>query len=127
MPGTKIFCWLTLWAVTLVGEELKRPRPEDIRQFVANPASREEISDSNYFTVTRADLEKILKNWHQVSPDHWSHGYSHVGFGARTGHIILRDGRKVRWLVKLGGLAYLQFPDRAKLHLALEKTDWPFK
>jgi hypothetical protein len=59
-----------------------------------------------------------------VEEEHWRNGYSHVTFEDRTGYVILKDGRKVKWVVKPGGLAWLEFPSGKKMYLAAEKTKW---
>jgi len=53
-----------------------------------------------------------------VEEEHWRHGYSHVGGGDRTGHVILKDGKKVNWMVRPGGLAWLKFENGKKMYLA---------
>ena len=66
-----------------------------------------------------------MTTYHQVGEEHWKHGYSHVAFADRTGQVTLKDRRTIRWLVRPGGLACLEFPGGAKMYLAAEKTDWP--
>lgn len=97
-----------------------RPKAGDIVEFTADPVS----ARTNDFEVKRKDIEKVLRTWHQVSEEHWRHGYSHVAFRDRTGTIRLKDGTLIRWLVKPGGLAMLAFQDGTVLHLAKELTPW---
>ncbi len=75
---------------------------------------------TNDFEVTKKDIKKVLRTWHQVSEEHWRGGYSHVAFRDRTGTIRLKDGTIIRWMVKPGGLAMLAFQDGTVLHLAKE-------
>ena len=99
-----------------------RPKPGDIAEFKADPLStRAHFKD---FKVERKDLEDVLHTWHQVSQEHWQHGYSHVAFGDRTGTIKLKDGTAIRWMVKPGGLAILTFQNGTKMYLAKELTSW---
>jgi len=97
-----------------------RPKAGDIVEFTADPVSVR----TNDFKVERKDIEKVLRTWHQVSQEHWRHGYSHVAFRDRTGTIRLKDGTIVRWMVRPAGLAMLAFQDGTVLHLAKELTPW---
>ena len=105
--------------------EPSRPGPGDITEFAADPIAPAPTGHFKAFKVTRADLEKILTSYHQVGEEHWRHGYSHVAFADRTGHVTMKDGRTITWLVRPGGLAWLEFPGGARMYLAREKTDWP--
>ncbi len=105
----------------VVRAEESRPKPDDLKEFVAD---RIQSSPSDYFKdfkVTQKDFETILKDYFQVEEEHWKHGYSHVAFGDRTGHVILKDGRKIKWMVKPGGLAWLEFPGGKRMFLAASK------
>ena len=93
-----------------------RPRAGDIVAFTADPVPVR----TNDFEVTKKDIKKVLRTWHQVSEEHWRGGYSHVAFRDRTGTIRLKDGTIIRWMVKPGGLAMLAFQDGTVLHLAKE-------
>lgn len=99
-----------------------RPKPGDIAEFKTDPPpARAHFKD---FKVERKDLEDVLRTWHQVSQEHWQHGYSHVAFGDRTGTIKLKDGTTISWMVKPGGLATLAFQNGTKMYLAKELTPW---
>jgi hypothetical protein len=103
-----------------------RPSPADIATFVADrilPAPGDHFED---FRVTRPGLEHILERYHQVDETLWRREYSHVAFADRTGHVVLADGRTIGWLVKPGGLAWLQFPDGRRMYLAAERTTRAF-
>ncbi len=112
---------------TALHAEDRRPNPGEINEFVADPIPFAASSHFKDFKIAQKDLEGILKNYFQVEEEHWRHGYSHVAFGDRTGHVILHDGRKLKWMVKPGGLAWLEFPTGKKMYLAAEKTNWPLK
>jgi hypothetical protein len=101
-------------------EEL-RPKPDDVKEFVADPAPASASDYFKDFKITQKDFEIILKDYHQIDEEHWKHGYSHVAFGDRNGHVILKDGRKIKWMVKPGGLAWLEFPGGKKIFLAANK------
>ena len=98
-----------------------RPKPDDIKEFVADPISFSSSDHFKDFKVTQKDFEAILKNYFRVEEEKWKHGYSHVAFRDRTGHVILKDGRKIKWMVRPGGLAWLEFPDGKKMFLAASK------
>lgn len=103
------------------GAEETRPKPDDVSQFVADPALSTHPDEFKEFKVTQKAFEAILKEYYQVEEDHWMHGYSHVAFGDRTGHVTLKDGRTLKWMVKPGGLAWLEFPSGKKMFLAASK------
>ena len=107
-------------AVVHSGSQL--PSSQDIVEFKADL-----VSDRSHwpeYKVDRNVVEDVLRMWHQVSPDHWRHGYSHVAVGDRTGTIKLKDGTTIRWMVKPGGLARLSLPDGNTIYLAKELTQW---
>ena len=101
-----------------------RPKPNDVIDFVADPISSAGSDYFKDFKVTQKKLDTILNKYFQVEEEHWKNGYSHVAFGDRTGHVIMKDGRKVKWMVRPGGLAWLEFPSGKKMYLAAEKTEW---
>jgi len=72
------------------------------------------------FTVTRVQLAEILDSYREVSGEVWRHRYAHVQGGDRTGTIFLKNGQKLKWLVRPGGLATLTGPDGVTHYLARE-------
>lgn len=112
------------WETGVVGSEESRPQPDDVKEFVADPIPPVPVEFFKDFKVTQEDFCAILKDYFQVEEEHWIHGYSHVAFGDRTGHIVLKDGRKVKWLVKPAGLAWLEFSSGKKMYLARERSDF---
>ncbi len=98
------------------------PLPKDISGFRADPVH----AGSHWpeFKIDRKAFSKILTDWHQVSYEHWQHGYSHVGNEDRTGTIELHDGSTARWMVRPGGLAILSLPNGHTVYLARELTKW---
>ena len=92
-----------------------------MKEFVADPVASSPSDSFKDFKVTQREFEAILKDYYQVEEDHWMHGYSHVAFGDRTGHVTLKDGRTIKWMVKPGGLAWLEFPSGKKMFLAASK------
>ena len=97
---------------------VERPTPGDIRDFVADPIPQAPLDTFNNFKITQESMEVILKEYSTVDREHWLHGYSHVGFGVRTGYLILKDGEKIKWMVKPAGLATLEFQNGTMLYLA---------
>ena len=94
-----------------------RPRPDDVQEFVADPVP-ESIPDTfKDFKVTAKDFAAILRDSVEVDKERWLHRSSHVAFGDRTGHVILEGGENIRWLVRPGGLAWLEFPGGEKSSL----------
>jgi hypothetical protein len=96
--------------------EAGRLNPNEIKEFVADPIKLPDYFKD--FKIMQKDLKTILSDYYLVDEEHWKHGYSHVGMGNRTGHLILKDGKKVDWMVKPGGLAWLKFENGKKLYLA---------
>lgn len=129
MPGTGRAATLAL-AVLLAGgagaaaQEL-RPSPADIATFVADPIRPAPSRHFDDFKIARVDLAQILETYYQVTEDEWRHMYSHVAFGDRTGHVVLNDRRTIKWMVRPGGLAVLEFPGGARLYLARERHQPP--
>jgi hypothetical protein len=98
---------------------LSVPAEKDIELFYPDP-----VRDGGYFKdfkVGKADLVKILRDYLVIPKQDWLHHYSHVGQGDRTGTIFLRDGTRIRYMVRPGGLATLTFLDGRKLYLAAGK------
>jgi hypothetical protein len=95
------------------------PAEKDIDLFYPDPVRRDvHFKD---FKVEKADLVKILRDYHVVHKQHWLHRYAHVGGEDRTGKIVLRDGTPIQYMVRPGGLTTLTFRDGRTLYLAREK------
>jgi hypothetical protein len=127
----RIACFVALVAIAVcVSCRLKarptvgtvRPKPGDIAVFHADPIPAR--THFKTFKVERKDLEDVLRTWHQVSEDHWRHGYNYPVGEDRTGTITLKDGTSIKWMVKPGGVAALTFQDGTILYLAKELTPW---
>ena len=121
-----------LWSVLILGsacpDSIPRPQRDTltITQFTAD-APRPVPPGANHFESFRVDsanLAAILRSWFVVSRHNWENNYSHVAFGDRTGTARLRSGHTVRWLVRPGGLAYLEYPDGHRLYLVSCVNDW---
>ena len=67
--------------------------------------------------VTR-DVKQALESYAVVSAEEWSRSYSHVAMMDRTGLLILKNGQKLRWMLRPGGLACLRYPDGRWVYLA---------
>jgi hypothetical protein len=109
---------LAYWAKTQI--EAARLNPDEIKEFEAD-AFKDVTGTFKDFKITRKDLEGVLRDYYVVEKEHWLHGYSHVGLADRTGRIVLKNGKKVEWMVKPGGLAWLKFDDGKKVYLAESK------
>ena len=107
---------------------INRPKPGDIKEFVADlRLGRYSSSHFKNFKITQKDIENILKNYHAIDEAHWRHGYSHMGGEDRTGYLILKNEKKVEWLVRPGGLATLKLHNGKMIYLAKELTPWKKK
>ena len=94
-----------------------------IQQFVAHPLSP--YAHFKNFKVTLAGFKQILKQYYRISKEHWHNGYSHLGNNDISGYLVMKNGEKVKWLVKPGGLAWLEFADGKKIFLAKDLTPYP--
>jgi len=115
--------WMEKSLARIVTEQSKRPlrvpAEKEIEQFTADKV-RLDVHFKD-FKVEKADLLKILRDYHMIPKQDWKNGYSHVAGEDRTGTIALQDGTKIQYMVRPGGLAALTFPDGRQLFLA--RTD----
>lgn len=115
--------WMEKSLARIVTEQAKRPlrvpAEKEIEQFIADKVRLDAYFQD--FKVEKADLLEILRDYHVIPKQDWKHGYSHVGGEDRTGTIALRDGTKIQYMVRPGGLASLTSPDGRQLFLA--RTD----
>ena len=96
----------------------------EIQKFVVYPLSPS--SHFKDFKVTRKDFIQILKQYYCVSREHWLHGYHHISLkDGVSGYLVMKNGEKVKWLVKPDGLAWLEFADGKKIFLAKDLTPYP--
>ncbi len=107
-----------------------QPASSDVAAFAvdAEPAADDPHYDvdSHFkdFHVGQADFAKILDTYVRVTGEQWTHRYSHVAGGDRTGTATLKDGTILKWFVRPGGLATLTYPDGTIIYLAVEKPSW---
>jgi hypothetical protein len=99
------------------------PKPDDVKEFVADPIPGSSPDSFKDFKVEQKDFVAILGGYFEVDKNRWEHRYSHVAFSDRTGHVILKDGRKLKWMVKPGGLAWLEFPSGKKVYFVRDKPN----
>ncbi len=116
---SKLLAFLLL-ATTLLAEP-KLPASKAIAGFAADPIPASPSEHFKDFKIARADFDKILDTYVTVTRDEWRHNYSHVAFGDRTGTATLKDGTKLKWMARPGGLATITFPDGTVLYLAASK------
>jgi hypothetical protein len=101
--------------------EATLPAPEEIAEFVADPIPQEGYRYFKDFKVDRADMESILTEYFVIESEAWHLGYSHIALNDCTGHLLLKNGSTVQWMVRPGGLARLEFASGARLYLAKER------
>jgi hypothetical protein len=113
--------WSALAATLLTGRllagELQVPTAA---QMASCSVDAVESTSNGYFRdlrVTCADVMEFLSQADVVSEEQWRHNFSHVGDGDRTGQLTLHDGSRVRWMVRPGGLAYLEFAEGRRIFL----------
>lgn len=92
------------------------PAEKEIEQVTPDLVRR--ANTSKDFKLDKADLLKILRDYHVLPKQEWKR-IPHY-FEERTGTIRLRDGTRIEYLVYPAGLATLTFPDGRKLFLSRE-------
>ena len=108
---------VVLLAGRLVAGELQVPTAAQVANCSVDPVAKTSNGHFSNVRVTCADVREFLSKAHVVSEWKWLHEYSHVAFGDRMGHLTLHDGTSLRWMIRPGGLAYLESEDGRKLYL----------
>ena len=101
----------------LVAAEQEVPPATQVDRCEVNPAAGTSGGSFSSLRVSCDDVLEFLAHAKVVSESQWRHEYSHVAFGDRTGQLSLRDRTVLRWLVRPGGLAYLEWFDGRKTYL----------
>jgi hypothetical protein len=109
---------VALLAGTVLAGEHKVPTAAQIGKCHADPVAKTLNGYFSSFKITCADVRAFLSKADVISEWQWLHNYSHVAFSDRTGHFILRDGTLILWMLRPGGLGYLEFVDGRKFYLA---------
>lgn len=114
---TLSFVSLALLVSGVAASEPGMPTAEQIASCSADPVAATSADHFANLKVTCSDVTEFLGAADVVSEWQWLHGYSHVAFGDRTGGLTLRDGTELRWMIRPGGLGYLEFVDGRKVYL----------
>ena len=95
------------------------PAAEEIAEIVADSTLLSGYQSPHFaaFHVGPQEVRAILATYHIVSENTWWHSYAHVLGGDRAGWIVLKNGTRIQWMVRPGGLARLTYPDGTKVHL----------
>ena len=101
----------------LLAAELEVPPPAQIDRCEADPVTGTSGGAFSRLRVSCDDVLEFVARAKVVSESEWRHEYSHVAFGDRIGRLTLRDGTVLRWLVRPGGLARLEWPDGRATYL----------
>lgn len=110
-------CLTVLLGGQLLASELEVPPPAHIDRCEADPVTGTSGGAFSRLRVSCDDVLEFVAHAKVVSESAWRHEYSHVAFGDRTGRLTLRDGTVLRWLVRPGGLARLDWPDGRATYL----------
>lgn len=97
---------------------LRVPAEKEIEQVSADRVRYADTSKD--FKLDKADLLKILRDYHVIPKLEWKK-IPHY-FEERTGTIRLRDGTRIEYMVYPAGLATLTFPDGRKLYLSRNRS-----
>jgi hypothetical protein len=103
--------------VQLASAEPDVPPATQVDRCEVDPVARPSGGAFSSLRVSCDDVLEFLAKGKVVSASQWRHVYSHVAFGDRTGRLTLRDGTVLRWLVRPGGLAHLEWPDGRRTYL----------
>jgi len=95
---------------------------DDIDKFVADPNPRYSSNNSADLNISKKEMDAILQDYYVIDREQWLNTYSHVAGLDRTGSLILKDGSIIKWIVRPGGLATLEYPDGKKNYLAKEQS-----
>jgi hypothetical protein len=72
------------------------------------------------------NVRVMLRSWYPVSKFEWEHGYHHPAMLDRTGPLFLKDGSRLQWGIRPGGLGWLKHPDGRTTYLARDRGNAPF-
>jgi hypothetical protein len=101
----------------LIAGGLEVPAAAQVSSCSVEPVAKTSKSYFANLRVTCVDVMEFLSKARAVSEWRWFHEHSHVGDGDRTGHLTLHDGTSLRWMMRPGGLAYLESADGRKVYL----------
>lgn len=65
-----------------------------------------------------ADVRQALSGYQAVEKTRWLREYHHVAGQDQAGWLVLPDGTRLKWVLRPGGLAYVQYPDGTTIFLA---------
>ena len=108
---------LVLLVSGVAASEPDVPTAAQVASCSADPVARTSAGHYADVKVTCSDVTEFLGAADVVSEWQWLHSYSHVAFGDRTGGLTLHDRTELRWMIRPGGLGYLEFADGRKVYL----------
>lgn len=108
---------LVLLVTGVAASEPLVPTAAQIASCSAEPVSRTLDGHFSTLNVTCSDVTEFLRAADVVSEWQWLHDYSHVAFGDRTGRLTLHDRTELHWMIRPGGLGYLESADGRKVYL----------
>jgi hypothetical protein len=118
MAGRTLYAVLVaLLGGSLFAAALEVPPAAQIGGCEADPVARTSSGAFANLRVSCEDVVDLLAEARVITERQWRHEYSHVAFGDRTGRLTLRNGTVLRWLVRPGGLAFLEWPDGQRTYL----------
>jgi hypothetical protein len=97
-------------------EELRLPQSADVTACSSDLPSGG-LNHWKNLLVTCPDVIETLAQAKVVSEAKWKNEFSHVAGGDRYGHLLLSDGTRLRWMVRPGGLEWLEWPSGQRLYL----------
>jgi hypothetical protein len=125
MASRALLVAVVLLCGRLIAAESGVPSATQIDRCEADPVAGTSGGAFSRLRVSCDDVLELLAHAKVVSESEWHHEYSHVAFGDRSGRLTLPDGIVLTWLVRPGGLAYLEWPDGRKTYLVRCCVDRP--
>src|SRR5688572_22417172 len=103
---------------------LRHSWPIDLRHAEIMKDDKLVLKRSEYWSQLDTPIEEVRKSLSEfvaVDKDTWLHQYHHVSGGDQAGWIILPNGERIKWMLRPGGLAYVEYADGTQVYLAKRK------
>ena len=104
-----------------------KPVPMDLSKAEIKP-DEEQVERTEYWEKFSSDAEEIrllLATYIVVRENVWSDAYSHVSGGDQVGWAIFKNGIKLKWILRPGGLAKLVYKDGGTIYMAACRSNNP--
>lgn len=100
--------------------------PIDLRHVTITKDDKLVLPRAEYWSKHDTPVEEIrtiLSALSSVEKERWLRDHHHVSGGDEAGWLVFSDGHRVKWVLRPGRLAYLEYDDDTRLYLAETKGD----